>query len=229
MIIYFVRHGHPDYKNDCLTPLGKLQAEKASEVISELGIETVYASTKGRAMETAEYTAKKLGLPIIPCKFMREISWESKDGEPILENGHPWNVANAFASCGVSLCDYDWRNKEPFCNSVIVQKVDTVIDGFDSLLLELGYKREGDYYRVIGEDTDKKIAVFSHAGSSSAVISHLLNVPFPQICGFFSLDFTSVTAIKLSDEMGKLICPKLKYSNDAKHIVGITVENVYES
>ena len=29
MIIYFVRHGHPDYKNDCLTELGKKQAEAA--------------------------------------------------------------------------------------------------------------------------------------------------------------------------------------------------------
>ena len=30
MRIVFVRHGHPDYKNDCLTPLGHEQAKAAA-------------------------------------------------------------------------------------------------------------------------------------------------------------------------------------------------------
>lgn len=30
MRIIFVRHGHPDYKNDCLTPLGHEQAKAAA-------------------------------------------------------------------------------------------------------------------------------------------------------------------------------------------------------
>ena len=32
-------------------------------------------------------------------------------------------------------------------------------------LTELGYGREGEYYRVTGEDTDKVVAMFSHVGS----------------------------------------------------------------
>ena len=227
MIIYFVRHGHPDYKNDCLTPLGKKQAEKAAEVISALGINEIYASTKGRALETAEPTAKILGLPVIPCDFMREITWESLDGEPVMANGHPWDIANAFAAEGMSLADPDWRNKEPFSKCALPKSVDKVIKGFDGLLAELGYTREGDYYRVTGENTDKTIAIFSHAGSSSAVISHLLNVPFPQLVGFFSVSFTSITKISLSGKKGQLVLPKLKFSNEAKHIEGITVDNVY--
>ena len=31
MRIVFVRHGHPNYENDCLTPLGKQHAEAAAE------------------------------------------------------------------------------------------------------------------------------------------------------------------------------------------------------
>ena len=31
MKIYFVRHGHPNYELDCLTPLGHRQAEAAAE------------------------------------------------------------------------------------------------------------------------------------------------------------------------------------------------------
>ena len=227
MIIYFVRHGHPDYKNDCLTPLGKKQAERAAEVISALGVDEIYASTKGRAIETAEPTARILGLPVIPCNFMREITWEPLDGELVMANGHPWDIANTFAAEGMSLADSDWRNKEPFSKCALPKSVDKVIKGFDELLAELGYTREGDYYRVTGENTDKTIAIFSHAGSSSAAIAHLLNIPFPQLVGFFSVSFTSITKISLSGERGQLVLPKLKFSNEAKHIEGITVDNVY--
>ena len=31
MRMIFVRHGHPDYKNDCLTDLGRKQAEAAAD------------------------------------------------------------------------------------------------------------------------------------------------------------------------------------------------------
>ena len=30
MKLYIIRHGNPDYANDCLTPLGKRQAEALS-------------------------------------------------------------------------------------------------------------------------------------------------------------------------------------------------------
>lgn len=227
MVIHFVRHGHPDYKNDCLTDTGKEQARRASLRLSTYGIERIFSSTNGRAYQTAEFTANLLNLPIIPCDFMREISWGSITGEPILENGHPWNVARAYASAGKSLADPNWHQMDPYCKSEVVRKVDAVISGFDSLLLELGYKREGEYYRVIGDDTDKTIAVFSHGGSSSAVISHLLNIPFSQICSFLYIGFTSITTIELSCEKGRLVGPTLMGANDVQHIKGITVENVY--
>lgn len=229
MLIYFIRHGHPDYKNDCLTELGKAQAERASERLSTFGIEQIYASTKGRAMETAKYTADVIGLPIVPCDFMREISWASINGDEILENGHPWNAANALASRGVSVAEREWYNMEPYCKSEIVEKVSFVKKGFDELLLKLGYEREGEYYRVVGDDTDKTIAMFSHAGSSSAVISHLLNIPFSQVCAFLHMDFTSIMTIKLSNEKGALICPKLWGANDAHHLLGIDKKTVYDN
>ena len=227
MVIYFIRHGHPDYKNDCLTELGKLQAEKAAQALYDLGIEKIFSSTNGRALETAGYTAQLLNLPINRCDFMREISWESITGDELLLGGHPWNVANHFASLGISLKDHDWRNKEPYCKSAVVKKVDKVIEGFDNLLLELGYERDGDFYNVVGDDTDKSIAIFSHGGSSTAVLSHLLNVPFAEACGIFWIDLASISVIHLSDEKGARVMAKLKGLNDTKHTRGLTVENFY--
>ena len=39
MKIILVRHGHPDYENDCLTPLGHEQAAKAAMRLKDEGIE----------------------------------------------------------------------------------------------------------------------------------------------------------------------------------------------
>ena len=41
MRIIFVRHGHPNYRKDCLTELGHLQAKAAAKRLKEEGIETI--------------------------------------------------------------------------------------------------------------------------------------------------------------------------------------------
>ena len=55
MRLLLVRHGHPNYELDCLTPLGRLQAEAAAERLTNENIDAIYASTCGRALETASY------------------------------------------------------------------------------------------------------------------------------------------------------------------------------
>ena len=52
MRIIFVRHGEPDYRNDCLTDLGRLQAQAAAERLREEGIEEIWSSPLGRAAES---------------------------------------------------------------------------------------------------------------------------------------------------------------------------------
>lgn len=227
MKIYFVRHGHPDYEKDCLTEIGHLQAAAAAERLKECGIEKVFSSTKGRAIQTAEHTAKMLGLEVVSYDFMREISWHSIDGTPILANGHPWRLSDISVAEGKTLTDKEWQGKEPYCKSEVVSSAKTVIEGLDAWLLELGYKREGEYYRVVGENTDKTVAMFSHGGSSSVALSHIFNIPFPQICGIVHPGFTSITVVELSNKIGELFSPLLLLLNDARHIEGIKIENLY--
>jgi len=226
MRIVFVRHGHPNYEDDCLTELGRLQAAAAAERLKDEGIGGIYASTCGRAYETAEYTAKKLGLPIHECPFMREISWGSVDDVPLEEDGHPWYAAWARASRGEDQRHTDWENHGQFPRNKVVDCVRIVTEGFDEWMKFLGYTREGLYYRA-GENTGGTVAMFSHGGASSAALAHLLNIPFPLFCGSFEIDFTSVTVVELSDEPGKLVMPFVRLMNDARHIRGITVENIY--
>ena len=227
MKIYFVRHGHPDYKNDCLTELGIKQAQAAAERLKNCNIERVFSSSKGRAIQTAEYTAKQFGLDVIPCDFIKEIGWSSTDGEPILANGQPWAVADLFVSEGKSICNNDWTKDEPFCKSIVVSCVQTVSEGIDRWLAELGYQREGDYYRVTTNETVNAVAMFSHAGSSSAALSHMFNIPFPQVCATLDIYCTSITVIELSGETGSLVSPKIRILNDAKHTEGLCADNIY--
>ena len=227
MKIYFVRHGHPDYQNDCLTELGIKHAQAAAERLKGCKLERIFSSSNGRAMETAAYTAEQFGLEVVPCDFMREIGWKSIDGTPILANGHPWHVSDFLVEEGRSLSDEAWQESEPYCKSFVVDRVNKVTAGFDALLATFGYQREGEYYRVTNEDVNKNIAVFSHGGSSSAVLSHLLNIPFPQFCGALRLSFTSICVVQLPNNVGKLIYPRLLLFNDARHIEGLAVENVF--
>ena len=229
MNIYFVRHGHPDYKNDCLTELGHKQAQAAAERLADSKIKEVYSSTKGRAMQTAEYTAKQFGVEVVPCDFIREIGWKSIDGEPIPENGHPWRLTDLWVSEGKSLNDENWRTKEPFCKSVIVDYAKIVSEGTDAWLETLGYRREGEYYRVISENTNKSVAIFSHGGSSSVAMAHMFNIPLPQFFGAFRLGFTAVTLVKLPDTFGELCSPQLRLFNDTKHIANLEIENVFDN
>ncbi|MBQ7821995.1 MAG: histidine phosphatase family protein [Clostridia bacterium] len=224
MKIFFVRHGDPDYDTDTLTELGKLQAEAAAKRLENCGIQRIFASSMGRAVATATPLAQRLSLEIETRDFIREIQCDAlnKD-EPILENGHPWNVANALVSMGESLTKWDWREHEPFSKSMAVNSVNKLEAGLDKWLEELGYRREGENYRVIGDDTKKTIAMFSHAGASTAAIAHMVSVPFPLACAIFAVNFTSITSIELEDTKGKLVKPMITLLNDHKHIKGIKI------
>ena len=94
MLIYFVRHGHPDYAKDCLTELGARQAAAAAERLKGCGISRIYSSTMGRAAQTAGYTAALLGLEVDQLDFMREIGWRPDDGTLIPADGHPWLLSD---------------------------------------------------------------------------------------------------------------------------------------
>lgn len=227
MRIVFVRHGHPNYELDRLTELGHLHAEAAAERIKNEGIERIYASTCGRALETAEHTADKLGIPrgeIVRCDFMREIRWGSTAKVPLPEKGHPWLTVNEMERAGDPLLDEHWTSHELFRNNDrLIGAHRAVSERCDIWLAFLGYKREGDRYRVTKKN-DRTVAMFSHAGSSSCVLSHIFSLPFPFVFSAIRPDFTAVTVVTLEGEVGDLIVPRFEIANDSRHIDGIRGE-----
>ena len=230
MKIVFVRHGHPNYADDCLTEKGILQAKAAAERLKDEKFDAFFASTCGRAYETCEIIAERHGERenIVPLEFMREIGWGSynKEEYTLFENGHPWRCAAQLVHDGERIMRLDWEESLPlFYNNKVKDYVRDKSAAFDEFLSELGYTRGGDYYRV-GKPKYDRIMIASHAGSSSAVISHALNLPFPYFCRTFSPDFTSITVLDFSGEEGSLTSPKVALFGDARHIADIVCEQI---
>ena len=218
MRIIFVRHGHPDYINDCLTELGHEQAEKAALRLKDEGISEIYSSPFGRAFETAQHLAKLLSVEVMKLDFMREIKWGPTEGGEVYGEGHPWDTSLYALSLGYSLMDESWIKKPPFYDNVVFSEINRVARQSDDWLESIGYKREGTNYRVIGDDTNRTIALFSHGGSSSALFSHMLNLPFFYLCRTLCPDFTSITTLSLSNEKGAITAPMIELANDSRHI-----------
>ena len=221
MQIYFIRHGHPNYKDDCLTDLGNLQAKACAKRLKNSGIQKIFSSPKGRAKETAEWTAKELGLAVEIVDFMSELNWGSKTAKPLLNKGEPWGVVSEMVCQGENLLDKNWAESEYFSDNKIVDSFKIATSGIDEWLRAFGYEREGDHYRVVGDDTKQTVAIFAHAAVYSAVLSHLLSVTFPWVVHVASPNFTSITVVTLRDGQGSLAYPRLSLLNDARHIENI--------
>ena len=219
MRIIFVRHGEPDYERDCLTETGKRQALAAAERLREEGIGGIWSSPLGRARETAEAASRALEIPVRTLDFMREVDWGSRDGTPLFADGHPWNIADELARKGISLNDPGWRNHPYFRNNRVCDSVDRVESEIDEWLAELGYRREGPYYRCVRKDSGQKtVALFSHGGSSAAAMGHILNLPFPYACALLHLAHTGITVLRFDRVPGSKAMPRLELANDDRHI-----------
>ena len=88
--LYLIRHGESEankidafagHSQFNLTEQGRAQAQKAAEYLSTLQVDAIYSSDLPRAYQTAEPTAKRLGMEIITSKQLREIDageWEGR-------------------------------------------------------------------------------------------------------------------------------------------------------
>lgn len=210
--IVFVRHGHPDYVNDCLTERGRQHAAAAAQRLKGEGICRIFSSTNGRALETAGFMAAALGLEVEACDFMREISWGQAPS--------PWELADSRVAAGRSLMDAAWRESDDYgANARMLDSVQQKAEAADAWLASLGYRREGDYYRVSAQQkTDCTVAAFGHGGESAAIISRIFSLPFPFVCAAMGPDFTGITVVELPDRPGELVTPRFEIMNDARHI-----------
>ena len=223
MKIIFVRHGHPNYKDDCLTELGHPQAEAAAERLKDEKIDKIFSSSCGRAVQTAEHIAARHNLDITQLDFMKEIRWGRPDTDDFV---HPWTLVDEWVRDGKDIMNLDWKEHADYKGHQVVDNYNILSTEFDKWLAQLGYERDGYYYRVTREN-DETIMMVSHGDSSSVALAHIFNLPFSFVCRAICPDFTAITVVDFDGKEGELTSPRFDLVNDARHIEGIAAEKYY--
>ena len=219
MRIILIRHGDPDYEKDCLTELGVRQAKVVAKRLMEENIERIYSSPLGRAKETAMAFSELSGIHDIQIvDFMKEIRYGKIDA--LYESGNPWGVAEEMLKKGLDLQSPDWRDYPSYKDNTAVTDIDAIAKGTDRWLSDLGYEREGLYYRCKREDDIKhSYALFCHGGSTTAFLSRVFNITFPHLCVMLGhLLHTSITILRFDRTPGGICMPMIEIASDARHV-----------
>ncbi len=241
MKLIFVRHGEPDYKNDALTPKGKIEAELAAKRIKDWNVTQFYVSPLGRAKETAFYTLNATGRSAIELPWLKEFYYPVVN-EVTGHRGVPWDfVASDWTAdeCMFGLedsfLDFPYLAK----NADIRQGYHDVITGFDTILEEYGFRRENRYYRDLNLKEDRKIestvcaenkplnagvdnepvlVFFCHLGVTCLILSHLVSIPFETLAHGFFMPPTSMTIVTTEERWSNEAWFRIQAIGDCTHL-----------
>ncbi|MCL1844760.1 MAG: phosphoglycerate mutase family protein [Defluviitaleaceae bacterium] len=197
MLLYIIRHGDPDYANDCLTERGKKQAAALAERFAAHGVrfDEIYSSPLGRAIQTAEPTCEKQGISYNIEEWMSEnlcfadLSITNEKGE------RDW----AFAGPNARMLDISgtWH-ESPHFPPTAAAGYKRIADASDEFLARLGYVRDGLHYKVAAP-SDKLIAAFCHHGLGTTWLSHMLSIPPNIFWASFDIAHTGITIVRFNN------------------------------
>ncbi len=163
-----------------LNDIGKSQAVRIAETLSDFSIKTIYSSPLERAMETARPTADLKGLPVLIAPGLIEADYGSWQDQSIktLRRLKLWKLVHETPT----------KVRFPGGESIleIHERVVKEIDGL-----------AGNY----GEKD--VVAVFSHADILRIAIAHYLNMPLDDFHRL-QIDTASITVLILSSAKPRL-------------------------
>ena len=219
MLLYIVRHGHPDYATDSLTERGWLQAEAVGKRLAATGIDQVYASPMGRARQTAEPTCRLLDLPCQIEPWAHEVQDERLTEEPYGKPISVTMVQNTYyrENGGIDL-PYDRAYEAVgFRASGMKDAVAYIEEGGRDFLERLGYKEENGVYRILRANEDR-VALFCHSIMARAWISTLLHIPIHMMWAGFHYTHTGVTVLEFRNNEDGFTAPKCLCYSDMSHL-----------
>ena len=220
MKLVFVRHGDPNYIDNCLTPLGHRQAEALACRLKDSGTDftAVYSSKYGRALETAEHSAKRLHKPVAVLDFIHEISYGlSGMSQEERDAYSPWIAPVKLVKDGVKLHSYDPDDFWAYKGTRLEETTKRVCEGFDAWMKEMGFSREGECYRCERDNRDT-LLIFAHGGSISCILGYLMSLNVLTACTYFRLNCTGICEVEFRSRPGELIIPLIWSFNDHSHL-----------
>ncbi len=230
MYLYIIRHGDPDYVTDTLTERGKKQAEAVAPRMRDSKIDKIYSSPMGRARETAEPTARLLGLDVTVEEWAREIEDDRLTPFPdgvlksvtFLQN--TYYRENGNMDLGFDRA-YECQG---FNQSGMKTAVSKIVEGGREFLERNGYKEENGIYRII-KPNDEKIALFCHTNMGRAWISHLLHIPINLMWAGFIYTHTGVTVIEFKNNENGVTAPTMLCYSDMSHLYSAGLDMLYDN
>ena len=220
MKILIIRHGDPDYEHDSLTETGWTEASLLAERLYKTeDIKEFYVSPMGRAQDTASLTLKKFGKTAVTLPWLREFNEalinrpDVKDQKKISWDWLPqdWTVEPLF---------YDavhWLDANVFKESSVPEAFHKVTSGLDELLMNHGYRHDGNLFRVEQANTDT-IALFCHFGVECVLLAHLLHISPMQLWHGFCAAPSSVTVIYTEERRKEIAQFRVSSFGDISHL-----------
>ncbi len=221
MILYFVRHGEPDYATDTLTEKGKNQAERAAKRLLSSGVDAIYSSPMGRAVETAQPLSEMTGLPVTIEPWAGELGEESKttypDGKLTTMSLLPATYYHDARYRGLGL-EESFDVVEGLQGARFRERYHAIARGLDDLLARCGYARnEAGFYDMVSPN-DRHIALFCHGGMQRVMLSHLFHIPYQFFAASLRANYASVTALYFdAGARKKQTMPALSSYGDVGH------------
>lgn len=221
MKLYIIRHGDPDYENDCLTPLGRRQAEALARRFAIHEPDRIFSSPLGRAIETARPSCEVLK------KEMMVLDWTSESAAyeqmfVLDENDTRWCWAqqntNYKNNETVRFYDNWYEAHEEFQSQSVKDCIKRIGTKSDEFLKSLGYERNGCTYKILNP-SEESIAVFCHQGFGLTWYAHLMQIPPHIVWATFDIAHTGVTMFNFENFSNGITSPKCLMMSDLSHIM----------
>lgn len=218
MRLLFIRHAEPNYANDTLTERGLREAQLLVPRMENEHFDVCYCSTMRRARMTAEPFLTKLNREAIYCDWLREFE------HPVtLPDGSvsqiAWDLAPAVWTAESEHFDKDvWYLSRIARSGHLEEFQKQVIDGFDAVMEEHGYKyREGVIYDAVRPNHDTILFV-CHFGVMSVILGHLLGMSPMQLWHTTGAPCASLTQVYSEQVDGSDATFRVFFYGDISHI-----------
>ena len=231
MLLYIIRHGDPNYKNDCLTERGRLQAEAVGKRMADAGVNRIFTSPYGRARETADPACRMLGIPYTVEEWAHEIEDERLTRYTF---DRPRSITflppHRFRENGGIDLTYESAYESPCLSDTgMAQATDYIVENGREFLTRLGYKEEENgVYRILCPNEDR-VALFCHSCMARAWISHLLHIPLHMMWANHPYTHTGVTVLYFKNYEDGFTAPRCLSYSDMSHLYAAGLDMIYDN
>ena len=163
MDFYLVRHGSNDYlakallagrsPNVHLNEQGRAEAERLANALANAGVQRIFSSPLERAIQTAEPTARRLGLEIEITREILEIDFGDWTGKAIRDLDR----------------DPAWKNFNSYRSGTRIPNGETMLEAQGRMI--------GFVEKLRREDAAQTVALFSHGDPIKSVFAYYLGIP----------------------------------------------------